>query len=251
MTIDPNVTPQQEPADPPRPGRKWTAGLAALIVVFVALAAYDLLSGGAGAASPSSASRTAAEAAPRAAVTAAPHSATPAAGPTPSGITSRVAAGPAVSLLTVAAATAYGPDGPSDGDHPDLAADIINGGDGQPWHSSWYDSPDFGNLQPGTGLLLEMGQTVTVSSVRLRLGPSVGASLQVWVEGMPLLTQRASASAFGVGGSVQLQLPTPAAGRFVLIWFTRLPPNGQGKFQATVYSAAVYGTKGTLFAAGG
>jgi hypothetical protein len=251
VTIDPNVKPQQEPADPPRPGRKWTAGLAALIVVFVALAGYDLLSGGVDAASPSTASRTAAEAAPRTAAKATPDSATPAASSTPSSSTSRVPAGPAVSLLTVAAATAYGPDGPSDGDHPDLASGVINGGDGEPWHSSWYDSPDFGNLQSGTGLLLEMGQTVTVSSVRLQLGPSVGASLQVWVEGMPVLTQRVSASAVGVGGSVRLQLATPAAGRFVLIWFTQLPPNGQGKFQATVYSAAVYGTKGTLFAGGG
>jgi hypothetical protein len=251
VTIDPNVKPQQEPADPPRPGRRWTAGLAALIVVFVALAAYDLLSGGAGATSPSSASRTAAEAAPRTAPTATAHSAAPAAGATPSSTTSRVPAGPSDRRLTVAAATAYGPDGPSDGDHPDLAAGIINGGDGEPWHSSWYDSPDFGSLQPGTGLLLEMGQTVTVSSVRLRLGPAAGASVQIWVEGAPLLTQRASASALGVGGSVQLRLATPATGRFVLIWFTQLPPNGQGKFQATVYSAAVYGTKGTLFAAGG
>jgi hypothetical protein len=48
-----------------------------------------------------------------------------------------------------------------------------------------------------------------------------------------------------------LRLNTPVSGRYVLIWFTELPPISQGKYQATVYSAAVYGTKRTLFVAPG
>ena len=155
-----------------------------------------------------------------------------------------------VSLLTVASAAAYGPDGTSDGDHPDLAPGIINGGDGQAWHSSWYTSPEFGNLQSGTGLLLDMGETVTVSSLRLVLGAPVGADVQVRVGNTSLLAELpVAASADDVGGTVQLPVTTPASGRYVLIWFTQLPPDSPGKYQVSVYTATVYGAKRTLFAA--
>jgi hypothetical protein len=114
VTGYPNGNSQQQPAEPPRPGRKWTAGVAALVVVFAALASYDLIFGGAASANRPSASRTAAERAPRASAASA-GSASPA--PSASAI-----AGPAptaaVRLLSVANATAYGPDGVTDGDHP-------------------------------------------------------------------------------------------------------------------------------------
>ena len=36
-----------------------------------------------------------------------------------------------------------------------------------------------------------------------------------------------------------------ASGSYVLIWFTTLPPNGQGEYQVSVYSITVDGTAGT------
>jgi hypothetical protein len=39
------------------------------------------------------------------------------------------------------------------------------------------------------------------------------------------------ASAASAGGRVRLRLATPAHGRYVLIWFTRLPPDPAGTFQ--------------------
>ena len=45
---------------------------------------------------------------------------------------------------------------------------------------------------------------------------------------------------------MQLRLAAPASGRYVLIWFTRLPPDSPGKYQVSVYGATVYGTKRTL-----
>jgi hypothetical protein len=257
VNSNPNANPEQEPAETPRPGRKWTAGVAALIVVFVALAAYGVISGGIASAGRPSAPRTAAQAAnaaPRPTVAASARSATPVPSPSPSIISSPAhsassSAAPsaaAASLLTVATATAYGPDGTSDGDHPDLASGIINGGDGQAWHSSWYTSAGFGNLQSGTGILLDMGETVNLSRVRLVLGTPVGADVRVQVgntslaAGLPV-----AASASDVGGTVQLRLNPAASGQYVLIWFTQLPLYSQGKYQVSVYSATVYGTNRT------
>lgn len=267
MSSDPDGSPQPGPAEPPRPGRKWAAGVAALVVVFVALASYDLISGGAALGGRPAASRTTAPATLRAtasaAAAAAAQSGSSVTSPAPSASSlvsppAGSSAGPsatpsgAAGLLTIGSAAAYGPDGTSDGDHPDLASGIINGGDGQPWHSSWYASAEFGNLQSGTGLLLDMGETVTVSSLRLVLGSTAGADVQIRIgnlSGSGELPVAASAS--DVSGTVQLPVTDPASGQFVLIWFTQLPLESPGKYQASVYSAAVYGTKGTLFAGPG
>ena len=43
------------------------------------------------------------------------------------------------------------------------------------------------------------------------------------------------------GGVVRLRLPTPAHGRYVLIWFTSLPPGPAGTFQARVYGLQLEG----------
>ncbi|HEX4292469.1 MAG TPA: hypothetical protein VH021_26340, partial [Trebonia sp.] len=84
MHSDPDGSPRPEPAESSRPGRKWAAGVAALVVVFVALGSYDLISGGVALAGRPSASRTVAEPAPRATTAAAARSATAVPSPRPS-----------------------------------------------------------------------------------------------------------------------------------------------------------------------
>jgi hypothetical protein len=44
-----------------------------------------------------------------------------------------------------------------------------------------------------------------------------------------------------VGGNVQLRLTAAAHARYVLIWFTRLPPDTSGTFQASVYHVGLKG----------
>jgi hypothetical protein len=255
LSSHPEGDPGQEPAEPARPGRKWMSGVAALVVLFVGLAGYDLISGGIASAGRPSVPHTAAAAAPRATAAASAQSATPVPGPgtsivaspAPSASSSTAASAAPTSLLTIASAAAYGPDGPSDGDHPDLAPGVINGGDGQPWHSSWYASAEFGNLQSGTGLLLDMGETVNLSRVQLVLGSPVGADVRVQVGDASLAGELpVAASAFDAGGTVRLRLADATSGRYVLIWFTQLPPDSPGKYQVSVYGVSVYGTKRTL-----
>jgi len=55
----------------------------------------------------------------------------------------------------------------------------VNEAGAQRWYSSWYATPEFGNLQSGTGLLLDLGTTVHVSDLRLVLGSLSGADVQV------------------------------------------------------------------------
>lgn len=252
MSNDPNGDLHLEPAEPSKPGRKWTIGVVALVVLFVGLGGYDLVSGGVTSPGRPSASHAVAQAAPSTAAAALAGSASPAASPSTASPapshSSTASATPSASdrALEVATAAAFGPDGASDGDHPELAQGIVNGGDGQPWHSNWYESAAFGNLQSGTGLLLDLGQTVTVSSVRLVLGAEPGTTVQVRVGNTAALADLpVAASASGVGGTVQLPVTTPASGQYMLIWFTQLPLESVGKYQVSVYGATIYGTKRT------
>lgn len=226
----------QEPEEPHRPPRWWKLFLLGLIGVFAGLAVYSLftVSGGPGSAGGASASKTAARrtgGTPSAAASATPATTTPSSSPS---------ASPISHALTVASIAAFGPDGTSDGDDPGNVP-LINGG-GQPWHSSWYTTPEFGDLQAGTGLLLDMGQQVTVSSVRLVLGSQAGADVQVRVGNTTALAGLSTAAtATDVGGTVRLSASVPVSGRYVLVWFTALPPNGQGNYQVNVYGVTVNG----------
>jgi hypothetical protein len=51
------------------------------------------------------------------------------------------------------------------------------------------------------------------------------------------------ASASNTGGAVQFTLGTPAHVRYLLIWFTKLPPDNAGHYQASVYKIGVKGQR--------
>jgi hypothetical protein len=148
----------------------------------------------------------------------------------------------AAQALTPASVAAFGPDGTADGDDPQNAALAVGGDPARPWHSDWYTTPDFGKLQAGTGLLLDMGRTVTVTSVRLSLGGEPGADLQLRAGDTPVLADLPPvASSAGAGGTVQLPFTVPVRARYLLIWFTRLPPDASGTYQANVCGIGVGG----------
>ena len=233
---------EPEPERPSRGRRKWKFTLLGLIGVFVVLAAYDLVSvsGQVGTAGSARASATpAASHAP--AGDAASASAAPSAAAQPA--TAVLTPSPAPRPLPVASIAAFGPGGPADGDNPSIVSRVNEAG-AQPWYTSWYASPAFGNLQSGTGLLLDMGGAVKLSGLRLVLGSSLGADVQVRVGNRATLADLATvAGATDVGGTVRLPVTSSVSARYVLVWFTKLPPNGQpGQYQVAVYSVTVTGT---------
>jgi transcriptional regulator with XRE-family HTH domain len=237
------------------PGRRrtvnWTmfVGLA-LAVVVLGFVALRLLAGGPHGPAPSAAGTRATTGhaaghsrpspATRASHPAAAVGQTPAPKASPSGAPSPASTGRAESLAP-ARATAFGPNG---GDNPQLAHLVLGRRHAAGWHSDWYTSARFGNLYPGTGLLLNMGRMVTITGARINLGNTSGASLQLRVGGRPTLAHmRAVAHASGAGGLVRLHLSHPARGRYVLVWFTRLPSNRSGNFQAHVHRVSLQGRR--------
>ncbi|MGH3206231.1 MAG: hypothetical protein ACRDNO_00565 [Trebonia sp.] len=237
----------QGPAEPRPPGKKWRLALLALVGVFVTLACYDLItmSGHYGSNDAAAASHTSSTGAGHGSLS--PSASAPAVSASVApGKTAQVkVAAPVAHPLGVTSAAAFGPDGLSDGDNPGLASRIVDVSSDLAWYSEWYATPEFGDLKPGTGILLDMGETVTVSSVQLVLGTAPGADVQVRVGDSQYPSGLASAaSAFDVGGTLRMTVTGHARGRYVLIWFTRLPPDSQGHYQVSLYSATVDGTGG-------
>jgi hypothetical protein len=146
--------------------------------------------------------------------------------------------------LPVVSATAFGPDGLADGDDPGSAGNVIARNASGPWSTQWYNTPTFGLLKHGTGLLLELGGKDAVTSVRLGLSAYQGADLQLRVgNGTALSDLKLAATANNAGGTVNVTLRHPVAARYLLIWFTQLAQNGSGEYQETVSHVAVSGRR--------
>jgi cytoskeletal protein RodZ len=146
--------------------------------------------------------------------------------------------------LAIHAAAAFGPSGLADGDNPDLASNAIASHASQAWSTQWYATASFGDLKHGTGLLLDLGRRETVLSVKLYLTAYKGADVQLMAgTGFPASPQSGAmvATAANTGGTLRLTLSQPVTARYLLIWFTQLPPDGQGHYQESVYHVVVTG----------
>ena len=206
----------------------WTAVLGPALVVALGLVGYYLATG----------SRHATSAVPPAQAHPVRHRpavrGTPSPSPRPGAVRERT--------LTPVSAAAFNPYGAGQRSSSNLPHLAIDGSPATAWHTAWYTTAHFGSLYPGTGLLVDMGRPVTIIAARITLGSAHGADFQLRVGAAPALadlppvTRAASAS-----GVVRLRLTTPAHGRYVLIWFTSLPPDPVGTFQASVYNLRLEG----------
>jgi len=225
--------------------RRRVKGAATLVVVILAVfgfASYEFVANAGHAQHPAAASH------PRAKVPAAPVSTTsaqpssPSASPTAT-VSPTATASPVAppQVLTVTSVAAFGPNGRPDGENPQNAARALSGDAATPWLSDWYASPDFFDLPVGTGLLLDMGRTVSVTSVRVSINGH-GADLELRAGSQPTpawLPEVAAVSA--AGGTVRLHPNAPVHVRYLLIWFTHLPPDPAGTYQASIYQITVQG----------
>ena len=105
-----------------------------------------------------------------------------------------------------------------------------------------YGTALFGATQPGTGLLLDLGKIVKISTAEVTLGPG-GADFQMRVGNTPSRSaMRVVAIATDASGALGVRLTAPVDARYVLIWFTKLPPDSSGTFQARVDNISVQGS---------
>jgi cytoskeletal protein RodZ len=229
--------------------RRWSAGLAVLVLAVLGFATYKFVSGvGAGhaaAASPRPSSPGGATN-PSASGPAVQGSAAQSTSAQASASQASTSPAPSASPVTIqvlapASVAAFGPVGRGDGDDPQRAALAIGGDRTRPWISQWYATARFGALKQGTGLLLDMGRQVTVASVRVSLVNS-GADIKLRAGSKPVPAWLPTvARVSNAGRTAQLKPGAPVHVRYVLIWFTKLPPDNEGHYRAGVYRITVQG----------
>ena len=119
------------------------------------------------------------------------------------------------------------------------------------WHTDYYlNYPKFGNLKPGTGLILDMGRQVRLSQIQVTFGSICCTTANIEIgnqnaqEQSTLPTFTTVASSSKAVSSYTFTTSSKATGRYVLIWLTSLPPmqGAQGKYQAQIYNIVVRGT---------
>ncbi len=205
---------------------RWLPALAVLLLAVVGVAAYYVVSGRGPSSDAAAAGRTS---------------------PGYPGGTSAPAAAIAGAALVPARAVAFGPDGTADGDDPRLASRAIDGKPDTAWTTGRYVTSRFANAQRATGLLLDMGQVVTITDAEVTLGAARGAAFQLRTGDTPSLADLTPvAIAANASGPMGVRLTVPVRARYVLIWFTALPPDGSGTFQASVYNVTLLGVKRSL-----
>ena len=121
------------------------------------------------------------------------------------------------------------------------------------WNTQFYlGNPVFGGTKTGTGLILDMGHRVRLSSVRVTFGPIPGADVQIRLGNNNTRASSALSSfttvarGTGLAGAHTFTVSSRATGRYVLIWFTKLPPQSAGssdRFEAKIYNVVVRGSR--------
>jgi hypothetical protein len=141
--------------------------------------------------------------------------------------------------VAVVAGQAWDPEG----DNQEGNASVPRAFDGKPdtmWRSQAYSSAPFGGFgKSGVGLVLDLGQQTDVHEVAVDLRG--GSDLTVYVASRLSLDGATKiGTSLAQDGTVTLQAPGGTArGQLVIVWFTKLAPDGEGKFRAQVAEARV------------
>jgi cytoskeletal protein RodZ len=242
----PGNPPPRNPRPPRNRRSRHPAGLLALLLIalgVISFGSYRIAVAVGGSSRLASASSAAEQhrATPR------PHKApasTPASPSASRAVTPTAKAPAQTTTVTPVSAVAFGTGGTADGDNPQNASLALSGNPATPWQTDWYTTAEFGNLTTGTGLLLDLGKSEMATGVTIQLGGTSGADLQVQAGDSPThLTTVAGAD--DAGGTVHLSLGAPTSTRYVLLWFTQLPPVGNGTYQADVSGVTVTVAKTT------
>jgi serine/threonine protein kinase len=125
----------------------------------------------------------------------------------------------------------------------------IDGSAQTAWTTQWYKTDEFGGLKTGSGLMIEMPKAETYRSVVVTFGTEAGSDVKILVgnsaarSAANLASMTTVASGTNVTGNVTFSITSSARGRYLVIWFTKLPPKpGKGHwFAGQIFNVTVRG----------
>lgn len=124
--------------------------------------------------------------------------------------------------------TGFDPQGDGE-ENSDRAARVLDGDTGTVWTTkTYFDQFGPGGLKEGVGLLLDLGERRSVTSVAVALeGQGTDVELRAADDrGDRATDYSVVAQATGKSGLVELRPDQPVSTRYLLVWLTKLPQDG-------------------------
>ncbi|MFD2077996.1 putative peptidoglycan lipid II flippase [Actinopolymorpha cephalotaxi] len=157
---------------------------------------------------------------------------TPSAGGSPTPTKTKTAA--AGSPVRITGAGDFDPPPGGNGEeHPEDVGKAHDGDQSTLWTTmSYRNNPQLGGLKPGVGMWFDLGKPVDVgrvelslrsggTDVQLRAAPEGASSAPTSIDDWQEIAKQD-----GAGGEVTLRPDKPVRTRFLLVWLTKLPPDG-------------------------
>jgi hypothetical protein len=133
----------------------------------------------------------------------------------------------------------------------------IDGDDSTGWETEHYTRANFGGLKPGMGILINLGKPTKVRDVKVVLNAS-GASAALLAsssdpgnssDGDAIIAKFDKAgSPFTTVGQLQedvsgtvVVFPADQETQFLVVWISKMPSDGNGKFQVAIKEITVTG----------
>jgi serine/threonine-protein kinase len=127
-------------------------------------------------------------------------------------------------------------------EHPEETRFAIDGDTATAWTTESYRQADVGG-KPGVGLILELGETAKVTAVNLQAG--AGLTVEVYTSDQPGTTLddwgEPTGTGEGLGTDATIAVTDPTPSKYVLVWLTKLPPDGEGSFVGRIAEVSVRG----------
>jgi eukaryotic-like serine/threonine-protein kinase len=159
----------------------------------------------------------------------------------PSGTSRAPATNPPAERVRVAGATSFDPGGDA-GENQAMAGLAIDGSRTSGWRTEGYNQNlGDGGIKQGVGLVLDLGRPQEVGRMALTLAPTGGSTLAIYGSDDPRpptldgWTSLADAKTAGQRASFDLE----GRHRYLLIWFTSLPRDGEGKYRGGVTNVSL------------
>jgi eukaryotic-like serine/threonine-protein kinase len=143
--------------------------------------------------------------------------------------------------IKAVSASSFDPNGDDGRENEDQAKRAIDTDPTSGWRTEGYNQ-NFGDggIKPGVGLVLDLGRPQEVAKLTLTLDPTGGSTVQVYgsddraatLDGWTKLSDPRT-------GTDRASFSLEGSHRYLLIWFTSLPQDGEGKYRGGVTNVSL------------
>ena len=141
--------------------------------------------------------------------------------------------------LAILKVEAYDPEGDGQ-ENNNLTPKTYDGDNGTGWFSENYRSDTFGGLKKGVGVIVDLGPNKKPQAVELNIPHPSDVEVYVGpdnrLEGATKIGEKSDAD-----GTVTFDVPADVSGQYIVVWFTKLNVDDNGKRRAWLDEVVVTG----------